>query len=74
MEIQNSNVEHESSEHPSEDHEEDHRQPAGKRIRKEPDDKAQSWAQEEQIEIPTPKPSADKKDYQAIFRKYISIG
>ena len=30
--------------------------------------------QEEQIEKPTPKPWEDKKDYQAIFRKYISIG
>ena len=40
----------------------------------EPEDETQSWAQEEQIQKPTPKPWEDKKDYQAIFRKYISIG
>ena len=45
-----------------------------KRIKKEPEDEAQSCAQVEQIEKPTPKPREDKKDYQAIFRKYISIG
>ena len=73
-EIQNSNVEYESSKHPSEDPEEDDRKPAAKRIKKEPEDEAQSWAQEEQIEKPTPKPWEDKKDYEAIFRKLISIG
>ena len=30
--------------------------------------------QEELTEKPTPKPWEDKKDYQAIFRKYMSIG
>ena len=45
-----------------------------KRIKKEPEDESQSWAQEEQIEKLTPPPREDKKDYQAIFRKYISIG
>ena len=33
-----------------------------------------SWAQDEQKEAPPPKCWGDKKDYQAIFRKYISIG
>ena len=73
-EIQNPNFEHESSKHPSEDREENHRKPAAKRIKKDPEDEAQSWAQEEQIGKPTPKPWEDKKDYQAIFRKYVSIG
>ena len=31
-------------------------------------------AQEEQIEKPMPKPWEEKEDYDAIFRKYISIG
>ena len=73
-EIQNSNSEYGSSKCPSEDHEEDDRKPAAKRIKKEPEDEAQSWAQEEQLEKPTFKPWEDKKDYEAIFRKYISIG
>ena len=73
-EIQNSNFEYESSKHPSEDPEEDDRKPAAKKIKKEPEDEAQSWAQEEQMEKPTPKPWEDKKDYEAIFRKYTSIG
>ena len=45
-----------------------------KRIRKEPEDEAQTWAEEEQTEEPRPKPWEDKKDYEAIFRKYLSIG
>ena len=73
-EIQNSNFGYELSKHPSDDPEEDDRKPAAKRIKKKPEDEAQSWAQEEQIEKPTPKPWEDKKDYQAIFRKYKSIG
>ena len=73
-EIQNSNFEYELSKLPSEDPEEDDRKPAAKRIKKEPEDEAQSWAREEQIEKPTPKPYKDKKDYGAIFRKCISIG
>ena len=73
-EIQNSNFEYETSKRPSEDPEEDDRNPAAKRIKKEPEDEAQCWAQEEQIEKPTPKPWEDKKDYEAIFRKLISIG
>ena len=59
---------------PSEDSEEDGRKPAAKRIKKEPEDEDQSWAQEEQIEKHTFKPWEDKKHYEAIFRKFISIG
>ena len=73
-ETQNSSFERELSKSPSEDPEEDDRKPAAKRIKKETEDEAQSWAQEDQIEKPTPKPWEEKKDYQAIFRKYISIG
>ena len=62
------------SKHSSEDPEEDDRKPGAKRIKKELEDEAQSWSQEEMTEKPTPKPWEDKKDYQAIFRKYISIG
>ena len=53
---------------------EDDRKPAAERSKKEPEDEAQSWAQDEQKEEPTFKPWEDKKDYEAIFRKYISIG
>ena len=55
-EIQNSNFEYESIKRPSKDPEEDDRKPTVKRIKKEPEDEAQSWAQEEQIEKHTPKP------------------
>ena len=72
-EIQNSNFEYGSSTHPSEDLEEGDMKPAAKRIKKEPENEAQSWAQEEQKEESTPKPWEDKKDYEAIFRKFISI-
>ena len=58
----------------SNDPEEDDRKPAAKRIKKEPEGEAQCWSQEEMTEKPTPKPWEDKKDYQAIFRKYVSIG
>ena len=68
------NFESESSKHPSENSGEDDRKPAAKRIKKEPEDEAQSWSQEEMTEKPTPKPWEDKKDYQAILRMYISIG
>ena len=47
--------------------------PAAKRIKKDQEDEAQSWAQEEQIEKPIFKPWEDNKDYEAIFRKLISI-
>ena len=73
-EIQNSNLENGSSKRPSEDPEEDDRKPVAKRIKKEPEDEAQSWAQDEQKEETTPKPWEDKKDYGAIFWKFISIG
>ena len=60
--------------HASEDPEENGRTLAPKRIKKGPEDEAQSWAQDEQKEETTPKPWEDKKDYEAIFRKLISIG
>ena len=62
------------SKRPSEDPEEDDRKPVAKRIKKEPEDEAQSWVQDEQKEETTPKPWEEKKDYEAIFRKFISIG
>ena len=73
-EIQNSNFERKSSKRPSDGNDEDDRKLLVKRIKQEPEDKAQSWAWEEQTQEPTPKPWADKKDYQAIFRKSLSIG
>ena len=45
--IQNSNYEHVPSNHPSEDPEEDDRKPAAKRIKKEPENDAQSVTQDE---------------------------
>ena len=73
-EIQNSNFEFGSSKRPSDDPEEDDGNPAAKKIKKEPEDEAQSWAHDEQKEETTVKPWEDKKDYEAIFRKFISIG
>ena len=73
-EIRNSNFEHVTSKRPSEDPEEDDRKPAAKRIKEEPEDDAQSVTQDEPKVETTVKPSEDKKDYEAIFRKYISIG
>ena len=62
--MQNSNFEHGSSKRPREDPEEDDRKPAVKRIKKEPEDEAQNWAQDEQKEETTPKPWEDKEDYE----------
>ena len=73
-EIQNSYFEHESSKRPSEALHEDDRKQEAKSIKNEPEDEDQSCSQEEMTEKPTPKPWEDKNDYQAIFRKYISIG
>ena len=73
-EIQNSNFEYESSKRPSEDPDEDDRKPTAKRIKKVPEDEAQSETQDEPKVETTIKPWKDKKDYEAIFRKYISIG
>ena len=67
--IQNSNFEDELIKCPREDPEEDDRKPEAKRIKKETEDEAQIWVQEELTEKPTPKPWEDKKHYQAIFRK-----
>ena len=73
-EIQNSNFEHVPSKRPSEDPEEDDRKPAVKRIKKEPEDDAQSVTQDEPKVETIVKPWEDKKDYEAIFRKHIYIG
>ena len=73
-EIQNSNFEHVPIKRPSEDPGEDDRKQAAKRIKKEPEDDAQSVTQDEPKVETTVKPWEDKKDYEAIFRKYISIG
>ena len=73
-EIQNSNFEYVPSKRPREDPEEDNRTPAAKRIIKEPEDEAQSVTQDEPKVKTTFKPWEDKKDYEAISRKYISIG
>ena len=72
--IQNSKFEYVLSKRLSEDPEEDDRKPAAKRIKKEPEDDAQSVTQDEPQVETTVKPWEDKKDYEAIFRKYISIG
>ena len=73
-EIQNSNFEHVPSRRPRDDPEEDDRKPAAKRIKNEAEDDAQSVTQDEPKVETTVKPWEDKKDYEAIFRKYISIG
>ena len=73
-EIQNLNFEHVPSKRPSDDPEEDDRKPAAKRIKKELEDDAQSVTQDEPKVETIVKPWEDKKDYEAIFRKYISIG
>ena len=62
------------SNRPSDDPEENDRKPAVKRIRKEPEDEAHSVTQDEPKVETTFKPWEDKKDYEPIFRKYISIG
>ena len=72
--IRNSNFEHVPSKRPSEEPEEDDRKPAAKRIKKEPEDDAQSVTQDEPRVDTTVKPWEDKKDYEAIFRKYIYTG
>ena len=73
-EIQNSNFEHVPIKRPREAPEEDDRKPAAKRIKKESEDEAQSVTQDEQKVETTFKPWEDKNDFEAIFRKYISIG
>ena len=72
--IQNSTFEHVPIKRPSEDPEEDDRKPAAKRTKKEPEDDAQSVTQDEPKVETIVKPWEDKKDYEAIFRKYIYIG
>ena len=70
-EIHHSNFEHVPIKHPREGPEEDDRKPAAKRIKKDPEDEAQSVTQEEPKVETTSKPWEDKKDYEAIFMKYI---
>ena len=53
---------------------EDDSNQAAKRIKKEPDDDAQSVTQDEPKVQTTVKPWEDEKDYEAIFSKHISIG
>ena len=60
-EIQNSNFYYGSSKRPSEDPEEDDTKPAAKRIKKEPEDEAQSWAQDEQKVETTLSPGKTRK-------------
>ena len=66
-EIQNSNFEYGLSKHPGEDPEEDDRKPPAKRIKKEPEDEAKSWAQDEQKEETLFKPWEDKKVYEEVY-------
>ena len=73
-EIQNSNFEPVPSKSPSDDPEEDDRKHAAKSTKKEPEDDAQSLTQDEPKVENVVKPWEDKKDYEAIFRKYIYIG
>ena len=73
-EIQNSNFEHVPSKRPSDDPEEDDRKPAAKRIKKEPEDDAQSVIQDDTEVENIVKPWEDKKDYEAVFRQHIYIG
>ena len=73
-EIQNSNFEHVPSKRPSDGPEEDDRKPAAKRIKKEPEDDAQSVTQDEPELETVVRPWEDKKDYEAIFREHIYIG
>ena len=73
-EIQNSNFEHVPNKRPRDEPEEDDRKTAAKRIKKEPEDDAQSVTQDEPKVGKIVKPWEDKKDYEAIFRKYIYIG
>ena len=73
-EIQDSNFDYVPIKHPNKDPEEDDRKPGAKRIKKEPEDEAHSVTQDEPKVETTFKPWEDKKDYEAIFRKYISIG
>ena len=60
-EIQNSKFEYGSNKCPSEEPEEDDRKPAAKRIKKEPEDEAQNWAQDEQKKKPHLRPGKKRK-------------
>ena len=73
-ENQNSNFEHVPNKRPNDAPDEDDGKPAAKRIKKEPEDDAQSVTQDEPKLETIVKPLEDKKDYEAIFRKHIYIG
>ena len=73
-EIQNSNFDHVPINRPRDHPEENDRKPAAERIKKEPEDDAQSVTQDEPKVDTRVKPWEDKKDNEAIFRKYIYIG
>ena len=73
-EIQNPNFEHVPITRRNDNPEEDDRNPAAKRIKKEPENDAQIVTQDEPKEEITVKHWEDKKDYEAIFRKYVYIG
>ena len=62
------------SKRPSDEPEENDRKPAAKRVKKEPEDDAESVTQDEPELETVVKPWEDKKDYEAIFRKHIYIG
>ena len=62
--IQNSNFEHVPSKCSSDDPEDNDRKPAARRIKKEPEDDAQSVTQDEPKLETIVKPWEDKKDYK----------
>ena len=68
-EFQKSNFEYGSSKHASEDPEEADRKPAAKRIKKEPENETQSWAQDEPKVETSFNPWEDKQDYQCYIQE-----
>ena len=61
------------SKSPSDKQSEDDRKPAAKRIKKEPENGAQSVTQDEPKVETIVIPWEDKKNYEAIFRKELSF-
>ena len=72
-EIHTTNIEHVTSKLPSDAPEEDDGIPAAKRIKKEPEDDAQSVTQDEPKVETIVMPWEDKKDYEVIFKKFIYL-
>ena len=58
---------------PCDDREEDDRKPAAERVKKEPEDDAQSVTQDDPKVETIVTPWEDKKDYEAILMKHIYI-